>query len=197
MPKVPKPYSLDETTSFTYKQLKKLPYDDLIIVMRNWFLEHYEDPVHECPYDEGDYVFIHGGPYDAHDILASEFYEDKFEKAVTEVADELTSECPCWSGKDDGSDYLAYQYEIIDYVDSENAFYESLEIIKNLLKIKISHKLYQNYVNLLYANVITTLETYLFDTFVKLATGNGQYTDKYILIKKEKNLKGKKLNHQN
>lgn len=39
-------------------------------IMRNWFLERYENPVARCPYDEGEYVFIYGGPYYAIDEIS-------------------------------------------------------------------------------------------------------------------------------
>ncbi len=39
----------------------------------DWFLENYDDPVNHCPYDEGDYVWIYGGPYDAREEIEAHF----------------------------------------------------------------------------------------------------------------------------
>jgi hypothetical protein len=27
-----------------------------------WFLQNYEDPAESCPFDEGEYIYIYGGP---------------------------------------------------------------------------------------------------------------------------------------
>jgi hypothetical protein len=37
------------------------------------FLSHYEDPVRHTPHDEGDYVWIYGGPYDAAKEIEAKF----------------------------------------------------------------------------------------------------------------------------
>ena len=44
-------------------------------IMREWFINNYEDPVECLPYDseEGGYIYIWGGPYDPFEELESEF----------------------------------------------------------------------------------------------------------------------------
>lgn len=37
--------------------------------MRRWFLSRYQDPAMDTPYSDGEYVYIHGGPYEAADEL--------------------------------------------------------------------------------------------------------------------------------
>jgi hypothetical protein len=41
--------------------------------MRRWFFSRYQDPAMETPYTEGEYVYIHGGPYEAGDELYGRF----------------------------------------------------------------------------------------------------------------------------
>jgi hypothetical protein len=43
--------------------------------MVDWFFEHYEDPANGVPFDsrEGGYQYVGGGPYDAEDVLVSQF----------------------------------------------------------------------------------------------------------------------------
>jgi Holliday junction resolvase-like predicted endonuclease len=45
--------------------------DDLV----DWFAEHYKDPADGVPYDSGEagYQYVHGGPYDARDVLENQF----------------------------------------------------------------------------------------------------------------------------
>lgn len=46
-----------------------------IEAMRRWFLDRYEDPANETPWDGEDkqYVFVWGGPYDPNDEIQSRF----------------------------------------------------------------------------------------------------------------------------
>jgi hypothetical protein len=54
---------------------------DIVELMVQWFFRNFEDPVQNTPWDEGEYVFIWGGPFYAHDEL-----EDAFGAAVTPQA---------------------------------------------------------------------------------------------------------------
>ena len=67
--------------------LKKLSKDEQIDMMRTWFSERFEDPAQRTPYEsrEGGYIWIHGGPFEADDVLRNEF--DGFAKS--EAIDEL------------------------------------------------------------------------------------------------------------
>ncbi len=47
--------------------------DAIVKLMMGWFLNNFEDPVHRTPHDEGEYVFIWGGPYDAQEELEGAF----------------------------------------------------------------------------------------------------------------------------
>jgi hypothetical protein len=51
---------------------------DIVELMVLWFFQNFEDPAHNTPWDEGECVFIWGGPFDARAEL-----EDAFGTTVT------------------------------------------------------------------------------------------------------------------
>jgi hypothetical protein len=79
--------------------VRDLSDDTQIDVMRNWFYENYQNPEGECPYDpeEGDYVYIWGGPYSAEEELETEFGEYVKRENVKTLVDELEGYCYGWS----------------------------------------------------------------------------------------------------
>lgn len=96
-------YSEDDLEAgVTRSQLKRLvSRQRQIDYMRHWFAERYEDPAQETLYnsEEGGYLFIWGGPYDASEELQEEFGEivpfDRIEAVVSDVeADGITDWAP-------------------------------------------------------------------------------------------------------
>ena len=55
--------------------LTSAPKELQIAAMRRWFLDRYEDPANETPWDGEDkaYVFVWGGPYDPNDEIQDRF----------------------------------------------------------------------------------------------------------------------------
>lgn len=68
---------------FTNSSFRRLKKAEKIEVMVEWFHGHFEDPAERTPYEsaEGGYVWIWGGPYEAHEEIGDEF---------AEVADDAT-----------------------------------------------------------------------------------------------------------
>jgi hypothetical protein len=58
-----------------------------------WFFENFEDPVNSTPWDEGEYVYIWGGPYYASEELDAAFHgqvpTEVIDLAVREIGGEL------------------------------------------------------------------------------------------------------------
>jgi hypothetical protein len=80
-----------------------------IEAMRRWFLDRFEDPANQTPWDGEDkeYVFIWGGPYDPNEEI-----QNRFGKAVKfETMWELITEL--W--RDVGDDWAPIQHEGADY----------------------------------------------------------------------------------
>ncbi|HAV1550614.1 TPA: hypothetical protein ACX3EK_004656 [Vibrio parahaemolyticus] len=87
-----KQYSIPEDLQkISVKDLKSEDAEFQKEVMKVWFFENYQDPVHECPYNsrEGGYLYIHGGPYEANEELFSEFGDTIDESLIEELANEL------------------------------------------------------------------------------------------------------------
>src|SRR5579863_3655228 len=108
-------YSLNGGRSITASKLEKAEPELQKEVMQVWFYSHFEDPVHSCPHDsgEGGYQFIYGGPYEAGEELENEFSGIIPDDVIQELAEELSNECPEWSGDSSVQvdDFSAWDYE--------------------------------------------------------------------------------------
>ena len=122
-----------------------------------------------CPYNsrEGGYIFVFGGPYSAEEELISEFDEAVKEDIIKELAGELSGECFDWSGIQKMEDIDEYFFDFVDT--AQNALIKlenSLEKLTKLIAIEIDGTLQQTYLQMIYVNVITTLEAYLSEFFI-------------------------------
>jgi hypothetical protein len=59
-----------------------------------WFHSRYEDPAMETPYNgqEGGYIYVHGGPYDARDEIGNEFADIISDEVIDLAVDDVESE---------------------------------------------------------------------------------------------------------
>jgi hypothetical protein len=64
--------------------------------MVEWFLTNFEDPAERTPWDEGEYVFIWGGPYYARDELESAFGNVATERAIAAAVDHIEEDGIMW-----------------------------------------------------------------------------------------------------
>lgn len=88
-------YSEDDfEVGLTRSQLKRASRERQIEYMRFWFAQHFEDPAEETPYnsEEGGYLYIWGGPYDAAEQLGGEFGDFIPEDPIREVVDRVERE---------------------------------------------------------------------------------------------------------
>ena len=71
--------------------------------MREWFFDHYTNPLDNTPYEsaEGGYIYIWGGPYDAREELNEEFSGEVPDDIIEELADELNEITIEWTGNPD------------------------------------------------------------------------------------------------
>lgn len=72
--------------------------DEAFDLIEDWFNENFEDPVHGMPYDgrEGGYLYTHGGPYEADDILYRVYGDRLSDSERAEIADRLNEESDAW-----------------------------------------------------------------------------------------------------
>ncbi|MBO9407646.1 hypothetical protein J7399_09415 [Shimia sp. R9_1] len=64
---------------------------DLVDSLVQWFHHFYEDPQNETPFDseEGDFVYIYGGPYNAEEVIRDSFGSFVTDAVIQEVVDQV------------------------------------------------------------------------------------------------------------
>ena len=137
-------------------------------VMRTWFHQNFEDPAERTPYEssEGGYIWIWGGPYDAREELMSEFSDVVPEDLIEELATELENECWQWAPAPSINDYDQLVEDIALITEFYDNFSSALVDIKTLLSTEVDDSVNTRFMQMLYVNVITALETYLSDAFI-------------------------------
>lgn len=144
--------------------------DEKIIAVREWFLARYCDPAHNTPYNgrEGGFQFIHGGPYDPADVIPARFAKVVEEDVMEEVIDELHRQVgdewgPVQYGPPDDYDE---DYGVIVQTSSQplarlrDRVAQSKQVLT--LQGNLSAQLLAR--NLVFASVITSLESFLWET---------------------------------
>ena len=140
-----------------------------IEIMREWFFQHYQNPVHECPYNgrEGGYLYIHGGPYNAENELVNEFIGIVGDDVINKLVDELETECSEWSGVSKPEDYDDYLLDVIGTIEKPFANIEtSVQNLEELVSINNNPRLEKTLFQMLYLNAITALEAFLSEFFI-------------------------------
>lgn len=164
---------------YTIETLQKAKREEQIEVMQYWFRNKFENPVESCPVERGEFIYIYGGPYYASDELENEFGNIIPSKIISELVGELELEAIEWSGKPTQEWYEDLYLETIQSdKDPYNYFIESKNKLKSLLETKVDNDLQQDFLRLIYINMITILETYLAETFI-----NTILRDNFILRK--------------
>ena len=146
---------------YDLNEIKNLDKDEQIQIMKNWFLSNYQDPQNECPYDkeEGDYVYIYGGPYNAMEELNDEFGDYVNEEIIKELADELENDCYEWSGI--YLDYEEYDEIEISKIEPLSNLKHCIKTLEQLLEIEYNENFRETIYNMITANCITILEAFL------------------------------------
>lgn len=152
-----------------HDNVRDLELDDQLRVMEEWFLDHFESPDEQTPWDseEGEYVWIWGGPYDPREELEAEFADRVPDELIERLAEKLSDQYHEWAGIPSESDY---DHTFFDAVtankDSLATFDASVQTIQLILVESQTSAHAAALHPLLFANVITSLETYLADTFI-------------------------------
>ena len=152
-------------------------------LMKQWFLENYEDPAERTPYEsaEGGYIWIWGGPYDAREEIEEYFHEFADESAIDEAVDELEHYCVQWAPTERPGDYDDFVIDDISSItEAHKNFSGAIEEIEKLLETKIAQEVECIFYRLLFVNVITALETFLSDAFISKVMGNKESISKHL-----------------
>jgi len=149
--------------------------EDLIEMIHHWFNENHIDPAHNCPWVEGEYMYIYGGPVRAYDALNEEFEEIIGEGILHEAFEQLPN-------RDD--DYsLVPDYTWSDYTatDPYSIFDEHIDDIRRLSAVHNNDlQIQQKYLGMLFANTVTTFEIYISDTLVQILHDNEEKRNKFL-----------------
>jgi hypothetical protein len=164
------------------EDLKDLPRELQLDAMRHWFFEHYEDPAERTPYEsrEGGYIWIYGGPHDAREVLQEEFADVVPSDVIEELVDELEGECYEWAPREQPGDYEDFYLEEFRTVDHHSSFIEGISQIEALMKSGYDKAVEDMYLRMLYAAVVTLMETYLGGAFVSALKGNAKALRRYV-----------------
>ncbi len=169
-------------STYSTEAFQALSQEEKIEKMREWFFDNFEDPVERTPYEsrEGGYIYIWGGPYEAHDELSvfCEFVDDNL---IQSLADDLSADCPEWTGRESPDDY---DDSYLDSYLTGNKYFESFRTsishIKVILESGITGDAKQHLLGLLYVNVITAIETYLSDAFISTVLEDKDILRKFV-----------------
>ncbi len=173
-------YRDDEST------LNDLPLEKQKGEMEKWFRSKYEDPARNCPCDGGEYVWIYGGPYNALDELSSKFSGFVSNIYIEDLAKELEKECCFWSAIPTVDVYdIDYIDSFIEIKDAYYQFIESLAKCRLLLEMDNPKELKNTLYKMLYANIITSMETYLSETFIARIFESKDFLYKFLCLNKD------------
>ena len=150
------------------EHLPQLTDDEQFEVMERWFRERYEDPAERTPYDseEGGYIWIWGGPYEANEVLGDEFGAIVNQGLIDSLVQSLESDCFEWAPTEDEDDYADEIFADIAAISDYHAnFLSGIDDVGKLVEADVDGETAPCLFRLLYINVITLLETFLSDAF--------------------------------
>ena len=165
-----------------YELVNSFSSEELKDYMTGSFFTSCEDPVNNCPYKDGKYLFIHGGPHNALNVLQSEFSGLISDDLINELAKELEEECIEWSSTPSKEWYENEYIEAISSnVDPFKYFKNSFEDFISLLNTtNVEEPLQQTFLGLLHINMITIVETYLSDMYFVLISKDTKNLKRFV-----------------
>jgi len=176
-----------------------LPHEDpetQLDVMRTWFFENFESPEKRTPYDEGEYIWIWGGPYYPRLELREEFEGSVPDEIIDRLASELEAQDYQWTSAESPDDYDEFLVgDIARITEYYQNFSNALSNNLSLIEIDTENHVKVHLYRLLYASTITAMETYLSDAFINSVFPNGIPNDKLMrrLVESTTNFKIEKI----
>lgn len=151
--------------------LTTAPKELQVAAMRQWFLDRYEDPANETPWDGEDkkYVFVWGGPYDPNEVIQDRFSGivefdtmlGLIEDLWREVGDEWA---PIEHEGVDYDDYVSHLV-VIDRSDPNRFLEERIAEVFAVLDAAVLDGANKRLLNqMAHSSLIAALEAYLADT---------------------------------
>ena len=156
---------------------------DQLRFMREWFLDKYEDPVQSLPYEsrEGGYIWIFGGPYDAHEELHEKFGDYVPEEVIDSLGAELYAECHEWAAQMDPLDDDPFGFEDVGEPGEHfDEYHQAMGNNRALLASDVPDSVRGTFYGMVFVNLVTIMETYLSDTFTRLVTHSEKHMRRFV-----------------
>ena len=185
--------------SISEAELKRMSKSRQVEVMKSWFRSRYDDPANCTPYDEGEYVYIYGGPFDAREELEAEFGDIVKSDAIDDLVDELEAVTSVWTHTTEYDRELYppdddYEFGALlsDKKPLDN-LEKSLSCLRELIKQKdlMDPSLQQFQLMMIFTFCIGSLEAFLSDVFARKVFMDDKYKGRYL--KAETKLSQKKI----
>lgn len=142
--------------------------------MSEWCWSNYRDPVDECPYHDGEYIYIYGGPYDIQEELIDCFGDE--EEVLALIEEILPNFEP-------GHYYTGVpENDWFEQGEIHQIFRENIEVIRDLMGTGSTHtkELRDSLSKMLFSHTITLLETYLQDTMLEITARSPSAYKKFV-----------------
>jgi hypothetical protein len=81
----------------TPPDLRGKDHDAAVGLMTRWFFQNFEHPAGSCPWEDGEWVFVWGGPHDARSELEWTFGDATSQEAIEAVVAELEAKSHLWA----------------------------------------------------------------------------------------------------
>lgn len=144
--------------------------EEKLEAMRRWFLDRFEDPANNTPWDGEDkkYVYVWGGPYHQDDELQSRFGKFVDSKLINEIVHDLSLDvgddwAPIYHEGYDYDDYLTHLI-VTDRHDPHRFLHERIEEVFDVLGAsQLDEKNNRLLHQMVHSSLIAGLEAYLAD----------------------------------
>jgi hypothetical protein len=162
--------------TLTASALRALDVEGQRRVMKQWFLDQYENPFDAGrPIEDGEIYHFNGGPYYPEYELVSEFEGIVPDSVMSDLARELEAQCHEWDGRDD-----SYFEDMFPPSKTLMAFRQSIADVMALLDVELPDGLAAMQHKMLYCHVFTAMETYLSDTFITLVLADRRFMRRFV-----------------
>jgi hypothetical protein len=188
----------DLSPSLENEQSKKRREDDTVShptfkSIKEWFLSEYE-PLYErksSSFEDSEYIADLDGPFSTFDVIKNQFWNLASPNVISKAVETLEDEFECfeWSKIPKDRDINNYYLENL----GTNFFKEFTIAIAHITKLSrppdgpytIKSELEEPLNRMLYANIITAMESYLSDVFIKVVLSNEERLRKFVETTKE------------
>jgi hypothetical protein len=161
--------------------------------VKAWFLSEYE-PLYERAsgsFEDSEYIADLDGPFSTFDVIKNKFWNLASPNVISKAVETLEDEFECfeWSKIPKDRDINNYYLENL----GTNFFKEFTTAVSHIIKLSrppdgpytIKSELEEPLNRMLYANIITAMESYLSDAFIKIVLSNEERLRRFVETTKE------------